>query len=238
MRPPAARDAPMAPRKDTSGNARFSAPRTLRLLRQRRHRDTSSRRTRRVRGARLAPYARSTSVSRDTAAAALDRPRGTCRSSPWGDAVQWSFLFLVLLWGCCISNAETLGRDHLMLWWFVRYKTIPLLKLMAANAHIMGTPGIASLASIPLQGELNQPPPVPRAALSSGRVSPQKRAGRSDGRWRTARSVFLRSRPERRGPFPFRADRDPAARYRGRARLTREPEDTNLYVVKLGETEQ
>ena len=213
MRPPAARDAPMAPRKDTSGNARFSAPRTLRLLRQRRHRDTSSRRTRRVRGARLAPYARSTSVSRDTAAAALDRPRGTCRSSPWGDAVQWSFLFLVLLWGCCISNAETLGRDHLMLWWFVRYKTIPLLKLMAANAHIMGTPGIASLASIPLQGELIQPPPVPREALSSGRVSPQRaRGGRMVGGERrdqffaillcTRRPVSVprRSRPSRSSP--------------------------------------
>jgi hypothetical protein len=50
------------------------------------------------------------------------------------------------------------------LWWFVRYKTIPLLKLMAAIAHIMGTPEIASFGSIPLQGELIQPPPVPRQA--------------------------------------------------------------------------
>ena len=172
----------MAPRKDNSGNARFSAPRTLRLLRQQRHRDTSSRRTQLVSGAHPVPCAKLTLGSRDTAAGAHGRRTGTCRSSPWGDAVQWSFLFLVLLWGCCISSAETLGRDHLMLWWFVRYKTTPLLKLMAANAHIMGTPGIASLASIPLQGELIQPPPVPRAALRSGRDSPQKaRGGRMVG---------------------------------------------------------
>ncbi len=83
----------MAPRKDTSGNARFSAPRTLRLLRQQRHRDTSSRRTRLVSGAHPVPCAKLTLGSRDTAAGAHGRRTGTCRSSPWGDAVQCSFLF-------------------------------------------------------------------------------------------------------------------------------------------------
>jgi hypothetical protein len=72
---------------------------------------------------------------------------------------QLSLLLFRLL--VSASNADP---DHLMLWWFVRYKTIPLLKLMAAIAHIMGTPEIASFGSIPLQGELIQPPPVPRQA--------------------------------------------------------------------------
>ena len=83
----------MAPRKDNSGNARFSAPRTLRLLRQQRHRDTSSRRTQLVSGAHPVPCAKLTLGSRDTAAGAHGRRTGTCRSSPWGDAVQCSFLF-------------------------------------------------------------------------------------------------------------------------------------------------
>ena len=125
-----------------------------------------------------------------------------------------------------------------MLWWFVRYKTIPLLKLMAAIAHIMGTPEIASFDSIPLQGELIQPPPVPRKALSSGRVCTEMRGkvGWSVG----CLEVLLRDLGPHHAARIRSASRETtAARRRGRTRSPHEHQECPSHrVVKLGETEQ
>ena len=129
--PLAERDAHMAPREDISGNARFSAPRTLRLLRRLRHRDTSSCRTRRVPGTRPARCAKWTAVTMTSVFAitqreAHGRRRGTCRSSPWGDAVQRSFLFSSCSGVAAFPAPRHRRADHLMLCRRIRFKTSPL----------------------------------------------------------------------------------------------------------------